>query len=109
MTYLSVTISPEIYPHPDGIIDRRIRRLIHQRSRQSHRGKSDQSRRNTTMESRPSNDTQRPLPSEHDNAKDQIDNLQRGERLHGEVEIFGEEVPENLGPEKSFDCGCYLV
>jgi hypothetical protein len=35
--------------------------------------------------------------------------LEDWERLHCSVEVLGEEIPEDLGPEESLDCGGYLV
>jgi len=35
--------------------------------------------------------------------------LEYGERFDGTVEILGEEVPEELGPEEAFKGGSYLV
>jgi len=35
--------------------------------------------------------------------------LKHRKRLYCAIEVLGEEVPEDLGPEKGFDCGGYLV
>lgn len=52
---------------------------------------------------------QRPFPRQADDAQDDVDDLQDGERLHGRVEVLGQEVPEDLGPEEGFQRGGYLV
>ena len=61
------------------------------------------------MHRRPSDEPQGPLPSKHENAKDQVDDLKDRERLHCEVQIFRQEIPEYFGPEEAFYGGCYLV
>lgn len=50
-----------------------------------------------------------PLPGEDDEPADNVDDLQGGEGLHRAVEVGGEEVPEDLGPEEAVDAGGDLV
>lgn len=54
------------------------------------------------MQSGLCNQAQRPLPEEYQDAEDEVDDLQEGYRLHSAIEVFGEEVPEYLGPEEAF-------
>lgn len=55
------------------------------------------------MESRACEQRQRPFPSEGDDAEEEIDDLQNGDAAgDGAVEVLGEEVPEDLGPEETF-------
>jgi hypothetical protein len=48
---------------------------------------------------------QRPFPGEGDDTEDEVDDLQDWEGFYGRVEVFGEEIPEDFGPEEGFDCG----
>lgn len=54
-------------------------------------------------------DAERPLPGCDDEPHYQVNGLQHWYRFYGAIEILGEEVPEDLGPEEAFDCGGYLV
>lgn len=56
-----------------------------------------------------SQESERPFPAEHDDAEDEVDDLENGERFHCSIEVFCEEVPEDLWPEEAFDCGGYLI
>lgn len=51
----------------------------------------------------------RPLPSECEEAEEQVDGLEDGYRLDGAVEVLGEEVPEDLRPEEALESCGYLV
>lgn len=35
--------------------------------------------------------------------------MEDGDRLYSRVEVFGEEVPKDFGPEEAVEAGCYLV
>ena len=50
-----------------------------------------------------------PLPRQAQDAHQDVDNLEGGHGLDGAVEVLGQEVPEDLGPEEGFDGGAYLV
>jgi len=54
------------------------------------------------VQSRLCNQPQRPLPEEYEDAQDEVDDLEEGYRFHGAIEVFGEKVPEYLGPEEAF-------
>jgi len=57
------------------------------------------------MKSGSSEGAEGPLPCEHDDAEDDVEDLEDGDGLHGSVEVFGEEIPEDLGPEDAVDTG----
>ena len=40
---------------------------------------------------------------------DEVEDLEDRERFHGRVEVGGEEIPEDLGPEETFEGGGDLV
>jgi hypothetical protein len=50
-----------------------------------------------------------PFPSETDDAEDDVDDLQYGDGLHSGIEVFGEKIPEDFGPEEAFKCSSYLI
>lgn len=50
-----------------------------------------------------------PFVAEAEDAEEEVDDLECGDWFYGAVKILGEEVPEDLGPEKGFYCGGYLV
>lgn len=43
-----------------------------------------------------------PFPEQADDAEDEIDDLENGSGFHRTVEVCGEKVPEDLGPEEAF-------
>ena len=61
------------------------------------------------MQRGPRERLERPLPGEGEEAEEQVDDLQDREGLHGGVEVLGQEVPEDLGPEEAFERGGALV
>jgi hypothetical protein len=50
-----------------------------------------------------------PFVGETDEADDKIDGLQDGVWLHGSIEVLGDPVEEELGPEEAFQCGSDLI
>ena len=50
-----------------------------------------------------------PFPPEREQAEEEVEDLQDGQGLDGAVEGFGQEVPEDFGPEESFEGGGDLV
>lgn len=49
------------------------------------------------------------LPCQAEQAKEEINDLEEGHGSHGAVEVGGEEVPEDLRPEKALERGGDLV
>lgn len=54
------------------------------------------------MQSSTCNQAERPLPEKYNDAQNEVNDLEIWDRFHGAIEIFGEEVPEYLGPEEAF-------
>ena len=46
---------------------------------------------------------QRPLPCQHQEPKDEVQDLQHGDWFDGDVEAGRDEVPEDLGPEEALN------
>lgn len=42
---------------------------------------------------------ERPFPAETEDAEEEVDGLEEGDGAHAGVEVGGEEVPEDFGPE----------
>lgn len=54
-------------------------------------------------------ETEWPFPGEHEECHDHVDDLEEGEGFYCVIEVLGQEVPEDFGPEESFEGGCALV
>lgn len=61
------------------------------------------------MEGRAANKLERPFVCQTGDAEDEIYGLENGNWLDGAVQVGGEEVPEDLGPEEAFECRGDLV
>ncbi len=61
------------------------------------------------MQSSLCKETKWPLPEHYQDAENEVDDLEEGKRLHGAIKVFGQEVPEYLGPEEAFYRGGDLV
>ena len=51
----------------------------------------------------------RPFVGKSDDGQDQIDRLEDRDGFYGFVEVLGEEVEEDLGPEEAFERGRDMV
>ena len=54
-------------------------------------------------------DWKRPFPAEAEKGEEEVYGLEEGDGADGGVEVGGEEVPEEFGPEETFDAGEELV
>ncbi len=108
-TYLPFAKRPEIHPQADQVIDPRIGALIQQQRHQAADGIYDQPGLDAPVHGAAGDERQRPFPGETDDAQDEIENLEDGDGAHSAVEGFGEEIPEDLGPEEPFQGGGDLV
>lgn len=61
------------------------------------------------MHGRTRNIRQRPFPGKTYDAKDEVDNLEGRNGAHSTVKVCGQEIPEDFGPEKSFQSGGDLI
>ena len=52
---------------------------------------------------------ERPFPGEAEDAEEEVEALEDGDGFDDGVEVDGEEVPEDLGPEEAFYGGGNLV
>jgi hypothetical protein len=102
-THLALTVSPKIHPAPNKIIQRRVRRLVQQHSAQSAQRQPQQARHHAAVQVRTRHPSQRPLVGEAHERDDDVEDLQDGDGLDGGVEVFGQEVEEEFGPEEGFE------
>ena len=108
-TYLSLAERPEIHHQADAVVDGRVGGLVEQRGRERAERVQHQPGLDAAVQRGPREWLERPLPSEGEEAEEQIDDLQDGEGLDGAVEVLGQEIPEDLGPEEAFERGGALV
>lgn len=108
---LALAISPKIYPHPDQIIYPRIRALVQQQRTQTGQWVHSQPCLDAPMHacSRELEYRKGPFPGEGEDAEEEVDELEDGDGADGGVEVGGEEVPEDFGPEEAFEGGGDLV
>lgn len=109
--YLAFRIGPEIYNDPSEIIQRRVGALIHEACRQSSEWIDDQSSLHAPVQAwqHLNQRCQRPLPATAQDSKQHVEDLQYWEWFDRSVEVFGEKVPEDLGPEEGRDASHDLI
>lgn len=61
------------------------------------------------MQARTSEQRQGPFPGETNDTENYIEDLQDRNGLDGAIEVLGEEIPEDLGPEEAVEPSAYLV
>jgi hypothetical protein len=83
--------------------------LVEEQGAERADGVDDQAGFDGAVESSAGEKRKRPFPSESDDAEDDVDDLQDGERFDGAIEVFCEKVPEDFGPEEGFEGSSYLV
>jgi len=88
-TNLSLAKSPEIHSQRNGIIDSRVSSLIQQRGSQGRHGEDDEPRLDGAVHGCAGEEAEGPFPGEHEDAEDEVDDLEDGEGLHCAVEILG--------------------
>jgi hypothetical protein len=108
-TYLAFAVCPEVGAHANNVIQSGIRALIYQERDESAQRVDDETCFNRPVQAGAREETQGPLPAQPDNAQDDVEDLESGDLGHSAVEVLGEEVPEDLGPEDGFNAGAYLV
>lgn len=108
-TYLSLAIRPKVNRHGNQVVNCSVRALIQHDGGQRQQRHQNQPGLDAAVESGAADELERPLVRETGEAEDEIYDLQNGDGFDGAVEVGGEEVPEDLGPEEAFDCSGDLV
>ncbi len=108
---LALAVRPEVDAHADQVVDARVRALVQQQRAQAGERVDGQPRLDTPVHGRLGEGEQGkgPFPGEGEDAEQEVDDLEDRDGAHGGVEIGGEEVPEDLGPEETFEGGGDLV
>ena len=107
--YLAFAVRPEVRHHADDVVEPAVGALVDEQRAQSAQRVHDQARLDAAVQPRAREEGERPLPREADDAEDEVYDLEDGEGLNGRVQVLGQEVPEDLGPEEGLEGGCYLV
>jgi hypothetical protein len=104
-TYLAFNECPEVDPDADQIVQAGVGGLVLQQCRQCKQWVDDHPCLQTSMQPRQHSCDwyQWPLQAKAHERKDEVEYLQYGEWFDCYIEIFGEDVPEDLGPEEAFD------
>jgi hypothetical protein len=108
-TYLSFAVGPEIDHHGDHVVDGRVGGLVDKGGGQGAQREDGEAELEGAVERGAGEEVQRPFEGEHEDAQDEVDDLEYGDGLDTAIEGLGEEVPEDLGPEKTFNRGSNLV
>lgn len=108
-TYLAFAVCPEVRNHADNIVQTGIGTLVYQEGNERAEGVDNEASFDGAMQSRTGEHSERPLPCETDDTHDDVDDLKDRYGLNAAIEILGQEVPEDLGPEEGFDCRADLV
>ncbi|MCJ1471027.1 hypothetical protein MMC07_009675 [Pseudocyphellaria aurata] len=109
MAHLALAKGPEIYAHANEVINARICALVEQQRGQTADWVDDETGLDATMHGGVGEPGKWILPGETQDAEEQVDDLQDGDRPHRAVEVGGEEIPEDFRPEEAFEGGGDLV
>ena len=109
ITDLALTKSPEIHSHADEIINARVRALVQQQRGETADGVDDKTRLDAAMHGSSRKPGERVFPCETQNAQEQVNDLQDGNRAHSTVEVGGQKVPEDFWPEEAFESSSNLI
>lgn len=108
-TYLAFAVGPEICNHANNVVKTGVRALVYQEGDECADGIDNKTGFDRSMETATSKQANGPFPRQTQHAHEEVDDLQSGNRLDGAVEVLGQEVPEDLGPEEGFNGSAYLV
>jgi hypothetical protein len=83
--------------------------LVHEQTGKRREGKHGEAELDRSVDAGAGDEGKRPLQGDHSQTEEQVDDLEDGDGLDCGIERFGEEVPEDLGPEEALDGGADLV
>ena len=90
------------------MITRRVGTLVDQSCRGRSHGDPHQSEGNASVEWSRGHELERPLHRNGEDSEHDVDNLQVWEGTDKDIEIAGEDIPEDLWPEKAFNASTNL-
>jgi hypothetical protein len=108
-TYLAFAVRPKVRAHADDVVQAGVCALVDEECDEGAERVDDEAGLDGAVEAGACEEAEGPFPGEADDAHDEVDDLQRGDLCDGAVEVLGEEVPEDLGPEEGLNGGTYLV
>lgn len=108
-THLSFAIRPKVDGDADKVVYRWVGRLIHERRGEGRERQDDEAELEGAVDARAGDKGEWPLEGEHSDAEEEVYDLQDWDGLYCAVEVLGEEVPKDFGPEEAFYGGSYLV
>ena len=100
-TNLSLAVCPKVHAQPNHLVDGSICPLVDERGSQGGKRENSQTGLETAVKAGSGNEAQWPLPSDEQESEQEVDDLQYRHRLDGGIKGFGEEIPEDLGPEET--------
>jgi hypothetical protein len=106
---LSFTVRPKVDDHSHEVIEAGVGALVDKEGGEREKRESGQAGLDAAVDGRAGHEFQRPLPRQHSEAHEDVEDLQYRRRFHGRVEALGEEIEENLGPEDALKAGNNLV
>ena len=107
--YLSFRKSPKVDSHADQVVETGVGALVQQDGHQRAERQHHEAGLDASVEGGGGDGAQGPFPREDEQAEEEVDDLQDGDRLHGAVEVLGREVPEDFGPEEALQRGHDLI
>lgn len=108
---LALTEAPEIDAQADEVVDARVGALVEEQGGEGAQGVDGEAGLDAAVHGGfgEGEDREGPFPGEGEEAEEEVQDLEDGDGADGGVEIGGEEVPEDFGPEESFEGGGDLV
>lgn len=98
---LALTVGDKVDDHADEVVQRRVGALVDEDGGERHEGQQGEAELEGAVDGGAGDEAEGPLEADDEEAEEEVDELQRGEGLHGAVEGLGEEIPEDFGPEEA--------
>jgi len=109
MTNLSFAVRPKVDTKSDELVNGGVRALIHKNGGECGQRQKGEASFEAAVNAGPGEESERPLPCEEDETKQEVDDLQHRYRLDSGIQRLCEKVPEYLGPEEARDSSSNLV
>jgi len=102
-------VGPEVDSAAYEVIQSGIGGLVKENRRETGEWKPEEAQLQRSLNVCSGEQTKRKFVRETDEAHDEVDGLEYRYRLDGAVEVLGQKVEEDLGPEEAFYAGCDLI
>jgi hypothetical protein len=107
--YLAVAVGPEVDDLADEVVEGGVGALVHDDGGEGQQRHQHEAELDALVHEGAGERLEGQLEGEHAEAENGVDGLQDGDGLDGAVEVGGQEVPEDLGPEVALERGGDLV